>query len=92
MNAIEVEHLVKRFGTVTAVNDVSLTVPEGETFGFPGPNGKKTLLPPEYSEGEWPDLRRVSRELDHSEKDSQCPYPLILAEIITDFNLNIISQ
>lgn len=39
MNAIQVEHLVKRFGTVTAVDDVSLTVREGETFGFLGPNG-----------------------------------------------------
>ena len=39
MNALEVEHLVKRFGSVTAVNDVSLTVREGETFGFLGPNG-----------------------------------------------------
>jgi ABC-2 type transport system ATP-binding protein len=39
MNAIEANHLVKRFGTVTAVNDVSLTVREGETFGFLGPNG-----------------------------------------------------
>jgi ABC-2 type transport system ATP-binding protein len=39
MNAVEVEHLVKRFGSVTAVNDVSLTVPESEIFGFLGPNG-----------------------------------------------------
>jgi ABC-2 type transport system ATP-binding protein len=39
MNAIEVGHLIKRFGPVTAVNDVSLTVPEGEIFGFLGPNG-----------------------------------------------------
>jgi len=39
MNALEVEHLVKRFGSVTAVDDVSLTVREGETFGFLGPNG-----------------------------------------------------
>ncbi len=39
MNAIEVEHLVKRFGSVTAVDNVSLTVREGETFGFLGPNG-----------------------------------------------------
>jgi ABC-2 type transport system ATP-binding protein len=39
MNAVEVGHLVKRFGSVTAVNDVSLTVPEGEIFGFLGPNG-----------------------------------------------------
>jgi ABC-2 type transport system ATP-binding protein len=39
MNAIETEHLLKRFGTVTAVNDVSITVREGEIFGFLGPNG-----------------------------------------------------
>jgi ABC-2 type transport system ATP-binding protein len=39
MNALEVEHLVKRFGSITAVDDVSLTVRKGETFGFLGPNG-----------------------------------------------------
>jgi ABC-2 type transport system ATP-binding protein len=39
MNALHVEHLFKRFGTITAVNDISLTVPEGEIFGFHGPNG-----------------------------------------------------
>jgi ABC-2 type transport system ATP-binding protein len=39
MNAIETKHLLKRFGTVTAVNDISLTVKEGEIFGFLGPNG-----------------------------------------------------
>jgi ABC-2 type transport system ATP-binding protein len=39
MNALQVEHLVKRFGSVTAVDDVSITVREGETFGFLGPNG-----------------------------------------------------
>jgi ABC-2 type transport system ATP-binding protein len=39
MNAIEASHLIKRFGSVTAVNDVSLAVREGEIFGFLGPNG-----------------------------------------------------
>jgi ABC-2 type transport system ATP-binding protein len=39
MNAIEANHLIKRFGPVTAVNDVSLAVREGEIFGFLGPNG-----------------------------------------------------
>ena len=39
MNAIEAGHLVKRFGTVTALNDVTITVREGEIFGFLGPNG-----------------------------------------------------
>ena len=39
MNAIQADHLIKRFGPVTAVNDVSLAVREGEIFGFLGPNG-----------------------------------------------------
>jgi ABC-2 type transport system ATP-binding protein len=36
---IEVEHLVKRFGDIVAVDDVSFEVEEGEVFGFLGPNG-----------------------------------------------------
>jgi ABC-2 type transport system ATP-binding protein len=36
---IEVQHLTKRYGRVTAVNDVSFRVERGEIFGFLGPNG-----------------------------------------------------
>ncbi len=36
---IEVEHLYKRFGDVTAVNDLSFIVRPGEVLGFLGPNG-----------------------------------------------------
>ena len=39
MNVIEVSHLSKRFGALTALDDVSFSVSEGETFGFLGPNG-----------------------------------------------------
>lgn len=36
---IEVRGLTKRFGTLTAVNDISFTVDRGDAFGFIGPNG-----------------------------------------------------
>jgi len=39
MPAVEISSVTKTFGEVTAVNDLSLTVPEGSVFGFIGPNG-----------------------------------------------------
>ena len=36
---IRIEHLTKRYGDVTAVDDLSLEVPAGELFCFLGPNG-----------------------------------------------------
>ena len=43
--AITAEHLVKRFGATTALDDVSFTVAPGELFGFIGPDGAgKTTL------------------------------------------------
>jgi sodium transport system ATP-binding protein len=46
MPALAAENLVKQFDTVTAVNDVSLTVQSGEIVGLLGPNGagKTTAL------------------------------------------------
>src|SRR6185436_8774986 len=37
--AIRLRHVTQRFGPLAAVDDVSLTVPKGEIFGFIGPNG-----------------------------------------------------
>ncbi len=37
--AVEIDDLVKRFGSFVAVDHVSLKVPKGEIFGFLGPNG-----------------------------------------------------
>ena len=39
MNAIEVRHLSRRFGSFVAVNDISFDVRAGEIFGFLGSNG-----------------------------------------------------
>lgn len=40
MNTVlKIDHVTKRFGNLTAVNDLSLEVYEGEIFGFLGPNG-----------------------------------------------------
>jgi ABC-2 type transport system ATP-binding protein len=46
MAAIEVSHLTKRFGPVTAVDDLSFSVDPGTVTGFVGPNGagKSTTL------------------------------------------------
>ncbi|MBE0698759.1 MAG: ABC transporter ATP-binding protein [Anaerolineaceae bacterium] len=53
---LEVHDLVKRYGTLTAVNEISFSIEEGEVFGLLGPNGagKSTtismltgLLPPD---------------------------------------------
>jgi ABC-2 type transport system ATP-binding protein len=36
---LQTEHLTKRYGPLTAVDDLTLEVYEGEVFGFLGPNG-----------------------------------------------------
>ena len=46
MLAIEVKNLVKKYGTIDAVKEVSFSVNNGEIFGLIGPNGagKTTIL------------------------------------------------
>jgi len=39
MPSIEVSNLTKRFGNLTAVDNLSFKIKEGEVFGFLGPNG-----------------------------------------------------
>ena len=46
MSIIEVKHVTKTFGEKVALDDVSLSIPEGKIFGLLGPNGagKSTLI------------------------------------------------
>jgi len=46
VDAIRAEGLMKRYGTVTALNGVDLVVPEGKVLGLLGPNGagKTTMV------------------------------------------------
>ena len=37
--ALELDHLTKDFGGITAVKDVSLQVEKGQIYGIIGPNG-----------------------------------------------------
>ncbi len=37
--ALTLDHVTKRFGDFTAVNDLSLKIPRGSIYGFIGPNG-----------------------------------------------------
>lgn len=38
-DGIEIQNLTKRYAARLAVNDLTLTIPKGEIFGFVGPNG-----------------------------------------------------
>jgi ABC-2 type transport system ATP-binding protein len=48
---IEVKNLVKKYGSFTAVNDISFSVEEGEVFGILGPNGAGKTTTLEMMEG-----------------------------------------
>ena len=46
MDLLTVEHVTKRYASHTALDDVSLTIPQGSVYGLLGPNGagKTTLI------------------------------------------------
>ncbi len=48
---IKVEHLVKSYGVIKAVNDISFQVIRGEAFGMLGPNGAGKTTTAEIIEG-----------------------------------------
>ncbi|MDH3390113.1 MAG: ATP-binding cassette domain-containing protein, partial [Gammaproteobacteria bacterium] len=48
---LQVSHLVKRFGALTAVSDVSFSIRQGSCFGLLGPNGAGKTTTIEMMEG-----------------------------------------
>ena len=50
-DAIEVEHLIKRYGDLAAVNDIAFRVASGSVFSFLGPNGAGKTTTTEILEG-----------------------------------------
>ncbi len=60
--AIDVRGLVKRFGDKTAVNGVDIQMPEGEVWGFLGPNGS----------GKTTTIRMICGLLHVSEGEGSC--------------------
>ncbi|MEU9094208.1 ATP-binding cassette domain-containing protein [Streptomyces sp. NPDC087901] len=90
--ALEISHLTKRFGALTALNDVTLTVERGEIRGIVGPNGSgKTTLFNVISGLYRPSAGQVSgvgRDISRAR-----PYQLSLAGMARTFqNLRLFSQ
>lgn len=73
MNAINIEHLTKFYGKARGIADVSLSVAEGDFFGFIGPNGAgksttiRTLLGLIYKTGGKAEILGMDAEKNKTE-------------------------
>lgn len=100
--AIDIEHLSKSFGSVKAVDDVSLRVKKGEIYGFLGPNGSgKTttirmicgLLTPDAGEGQCLGYDIVTQSYQIKKQVGYMPQRFSLYEDLSiKENLNFIAR
>jgi ABC-2 type transport system ATP-binding protein len=100
--AVEVEHLTKRYGALTVVDDVSFAIEQGEFIGLLGPNGagKSTtihmllgLISPDR--GEIRILRRdlrVDRQQILGKVNFTAPYVAFPVRLTTFENLMVFAQ
>ena len=68
-DVLQADHVTMRFGGLTAVNDVSMTVHQGEIVGLIGPNGAGKTTTVEIAEG----FRRSSRSPSRPRPFSRWP-------------------
>lgn len=81
---LKAESLVKRFGEVVAVNDISFEIYRGEIFGFLGPNGAgKTTTIRMMSGLLSPDSGRIVIEGSHNRFIGICPQHIVIWENLT---------
>ncbi|MDR1016202.1 MAG: ABC transporter ATP-binding protein [Coriobacteriales bacterium] len=88
---VQVEHLVKRYGDVVAVDDLSFSVHPGEIFGFLGPNGagKSTTINVLVGLTKWNSgqIRVAGHDLAHEAKAVKAQIGLVPQEIALYRNL-----
>jgi ABC-2 type transport system ATP-binding protein len=89
---LEAQHLTKRYGSLTAVENLSLQVEEGEVFGFLGPNGagKTTaihmlcgLLKPDGGEVRVKGRRIANGDPTVRTRVGMCPQKIVVWERLT---------
>ncbi len=86
MAFLEIEHLTKTFGGLLAVNNVDLTVNQGEVLGVIGPNGSgKTTLFNLISGLLKPDKGRIA--LENREITGASPYRICESGIARTFQI-----
>ncbi|MEM2992954.1 MAG: ATP-binding cassette domain-containing protein, partial [Candidatus Caldarchaeum sp.] len=86
MEILRVEHLVKRFGGIVAVDDVSFAVKKNEILGVIGPNGAgKTTLFSLISGTEKPDAGKVY--LNGEDITDTKPYHRALKGLVRTFQI-----
>jgi ABC-2 type transport system ATP-binding protein len=91
VTAVSVDHVTKRFGNLTAVDDVHFDVPHGEIFGFLGPNGAgksttikmlTTLLRPTAGE-----LRLNGFDVVHDQDNARKSFGIVFQDSSVDTEL-----
>ena len=72
---IEVQNLTKRYGTVTAVDNVTFRAEAGEILGFLGPNGAGKTTTMRVITGYTPAMTCSSNRSRRSDGPAICPRP-----------------